>query len=110
MRPKSFTINAHILPGMITTDEPGVYNEGEFGVRHENELLCVEGNTNEYGTFLHFEPITYVPFDLAAIDYDYLSNKEIDSLNDYQKMVYHKLENYLTDEEKAWYLDNLIIK
>lgn len=110
MRPKSFDINAHILPGMITTDEPGIYNEGEFGIRHENELLCVEGNTNEYGTFLHFEPITYVPFDLAGIDYDYLSNKEIESLNEYQKMVYHKLENYLTDEEREWYLNNLIIK
>lgn len=109
IRPKAFSINAHILPGMITTDEPGVYNEGEFGVRHENELLCVEGETNEYGTFLHFEPITYVPFDLEAIDYDYLSNKEIESLNDYQKMVFSRLENYLTDDEKSWYLENLII-
>lgn len=110
IRPKALSINSPILPGMITTDEPGVYNEGEFGIRHENELLCVEGETNEYGTFLHFEPITYVPFDLAGIDYDYLSNKEIESLNDYQKMVFSQLENYLTDEEKAWYLDNLIIK
>lgn len=110
LRPKSRSINAHILPGMITTDEPGVYNEGEYGIRHENELLCVEGQSNEYGTFLHFEPITYVPFDLDGINYEYLSDKEIQSLNDYQKMVYHKLENYLTNDEKQWYLDNLIIK
>lgn len=110
IRPKSLSVNAHILPGMITTDEPGVYNEGEYGIRHENELLCIEGETNEYGTFLHFEPITYVPFDLEGIDYDYLSNKEIESLNNYQKMVYHKLENYLSEEERNWYLHNLIIK
>ena len=95
---------------MITTDEPGVYNEGEYGIRHENELLCVEGNSNEYGTFLHFEPITYVPFDLEGINVEYLSDKEIQSINDYQQMVYHKLENYFTDEEKQWYLNHLIIK
>lgn len=110
MRPKSFHVNAHILPGMITTDEPGIYNEGEFGIRHENELLCVEGTTNEYGTFLHFEPITYVPFDIAGLDFDYLSNKEIESINDYQKMTFDKLKDYLTEEEKQWYLNTLIIK
>ena len=110
MRPKSFHINAPILPGMITTDEPGIYNEGEFGIRHENELLCVEGTTNEYGTFLYFEPITYVPFDIAGIDLDYLSNKEIEAINDYQKMTFDKLKDYLTEEEKQWYLDTLIIK
>ena len=110
MRPKSFNVNAHILPGMITTDEPGIYNEGEFGIRHENELLCVEGTTNEYGTFLHFEPITYVPFDIAGLDFDYLSNKEIESINDYQKLTFDKLKDYLTEEEKQWYLDTLIIK
>lgn len=109
LRPKSRSLNAHILPGMITTDEPGVYNEGEYGIRHENELLCVEGQTNEYGTFLHFEPITYVPFDIEGIDYSYFSDKEIQSLNDYQKMVYHKLENYLSDDEKQWYQNHLII-
>ncbi|MBM6931500.1 aminopeptidase P family protein [[Clostridium] spiroforme] len=110
LRPKARSVNAPILPGMITTDEPGVYNEGEYGIRHENELLCVEGNSNEYGTFLHFEPITYVPFDLEGINDEYLSDKEIQSINDYQKMVYHKLENYLTDKEKQWYLNHLIIK
>ncbi|MGN1182659.1 MAG: aminopeptidase P family protein [Faecalibacillus sp.] len=110
MRPRSFTLNAHILPGMITTDEPGIYNEGEFGIRHENELLCVEGTTNEYGTFLHFEPITYVPFDIEGLDFDYLSNKEIEEINDYQKMTFHQLKDYLTEEEKEWYLNNLIIQ
>lgn len=110
MRPRSFTLNAHILPGMITTDEPGIYNEGEFGIRHENELLCVEGTTNEYGTFLHFEPITYVPFDIEGLDFDYLSNKEIEEINDYQKMTFHQLKDYLTEEEKKWYLNNLIIQ
>ena len=58
-------------PGMITTDEPGIYIENSHGVRHENELLCVEVTTNEYGQFLKFEPITMVPFDLDGLDLNY---------------------------------------
>lgn len=110
IRPKALKDNAHILPGMITTDEPGVYKEGEYGIRHENELLCVVANENEYGTFLKFEPITYVPFDIDGIDTQYLSDKEIASINQYQQMTYHKLKDYLTQEEKDWYLNHLIIK
>lgn len=67
LRPKSlYGHEACIVPGMITTDEPGVYVEGSHGIRHENELLCVKHTENEYGTFLKFEPITYVPFDIEA--------------------------------------------
>lgn len=111
IRPKSLSgKEACIVPGMITTDEPGVYVEGSHGIRHENELLCVEHTTNEYGTFLKFEPITYVPFDISGLDFDYLSNHDIKDINAYQQYAYDHLKDYLTEEEKNWYLNELFIK
>ena len=111
LRPKSlYGHEACIVPGMITTDEPGVYVEGSHGIRHENELLCVKHTENEYGTFLKFEPITYVPFDIAGLDLDYLSNHEIASINEYQQYAFDHIKDALTQEEKDWYLNNLFIK
>lgn len=97
-------------PGMITTDEPGIYVENSHGVRHENELLCVEVTNNEYGQFLKFEPITYVPFDLDGLDLDLLSNHEIKQLNEYQQLVFDQVAPYLTNEERSWLQANLLIK
>lgn len=97
-------------PGMITTDEPGIYIEGSHGVRHENELLCVETDNNEYGQFLKFEPITLVPFDLDGLDLDLLSNHEIKQINEYQQFVYDHVAPFLTNEEKTWLQANLLIK
>ena len=111
LRPKSlYGHEACIVPGMITTNEPGVYVEGSHGIRHENELLCVKHTENEYGTFLKFEPITYVPFDIAGLDLDYLSNHEIASINEYQQYAFDHIKDALTQEEKDWYLNNLFIK
>ena len=111
LRPKSlYGHESCIVPDMITTDEPGVYKEGSHGIRHENELLCVKHTENEYGTFLKFEPITYVPFDIEGLDLNYLSNHEIQTINDYQQYTYDRLKDYLTQEEKDWYLNNLFIK
>ena len=111
LRPKSlYGHEACIVPGMITTDEPGVYVEGSHGIRHENELLCVKHTENEYGTFLKFEPITYVPFDIEGLDLNYLSNHEIASINEYQQYAFDHIKDALTQEEKDWYLNNLFIK
>lgn len=55
-------------PGMITSDEPGLYLEGKYGIRLENLLLCVEKERNEFGTFLGFDPLTMCPFDLEAVE------------------------------------------
>ena len=111
LRPKSlYGHEACIVPGMITTDEPGVYVEGSHGIRHENELLCVKHTENEYGTFLKFEPITYVPFDIEGLDLNYLSNHEIASINEYQQYAFDHIKDALTQEEKNWYLNNLFIK
>lgn len=97
-------------PGMITTDEPGVYIENSHGVRHENELLCVETDNNEYGQFLRFEPITMVPFDLDGLDLNLLSNHEIKQINEYHQLVFDTIAPYLTSEEKSWLQANLLIK
>lgn len=88
--------------GMIQSDEPGVYKEGEFGIRHENELLVVKGTKNFYGQFMHFEPLTFVPFDLDGIDRSKMTQDEIEWLNAYHAQVYDTLQLYLNDEEKDW--------
>ena len=88
--------------GMITTDEPGVYLEGKYGIRIENELVCKKAEKNEYGQFMEFENITFAPIDLDAIDPEEMTKREKKMLNDYHKMVYETLSPYMTDEENEW--------
>ena len=90
------------IPGMVTTNEPGIYLKDKYGIRIENEMLCVEGTTNEYGTFLKFETITYCPIDLDAIQKSQLTYIEKEWLNNYHQMVYDKISPYLTKEEVEW--------
>ena len=88
--------------GMITTDEPGVYMEGKYGIRTENELVCRKAEKNEYGQFMEFENITYAPIDLDGIDPEQMSPREKQMLNDYHKKVYEVLSPYMTEEENEW--------
>lgn len=88
--------------GMITSNEPGVYVEGEFGIRHENEMVVVKENKNFYGQFMHFETLTFVPFDRKGIDKSLLSEDELAWLNDYHASVYEKISPFLTNEEAEW--------
>ena len=88
--------------GMITTDEPGVYIEGQFGIRLENELLCVEDIKNEYGQWMKFEPLTLCPIDLDGLDVSLLTTDEREALNKYHEFVRESLKPYLTDEENEW--------
>jgi Xaa-Pro aminopeptidase len=88
--------------GMITTDEPGVYLEGKYGIRTENELVCHKAEKNEYGQFMEFENITYAPIDLDAIDADAMTTREKQLLNDYHKMVYDTIAPYMTKDEQQW--------
>ncbi len=89
-------------PGMIITDEPGVYIEGSHGIRIENELLCIEKRTNEWGRFLGFEILTHVPIDLDAILPEQMSDECKKMLNVYHTEVYELLCPYLTDSEQKW--------
>ena len=88
--------------GMVTTDEPGIYIEGSHGVRIENELLCRKGEKNEYGQFMEFEDLTYVPIDLDGLDVSAMENREIQVLNSYHRAVYEKLEPFFAGEELDW--------
>ena len=94
--------SAVIEPGMICSDEPGLYFAGDFGTRTENLILCVEDEKNEYGQFLYFEPITYVPIDLDAIIPEMLTDQEREQLNEYHKKVYEIVAPHLSDEEREW--------
>lgn len=85
--------------GMITTDEPGIYIEGKYGIRLENELVCRKAEKNEFGQFMCFENITYVPIDLDAIDPMQMTVTEKRYLNEYHKGVYEKVSPFLTKEE-----------
>ncbi len=91
---------------MITTDEPGVYLEGEFGIRIENELVCKSGEKNEYGQFMHFDTITYAPIDLDAVLPELMTEEERRLLNDYHSMVYEVISPYLTEDERNWLREN----
>lgn len=101
--------------GMITSDEPGLYIEGKFGIRHENLVLCrkaekpavklpeaflkeAEGN----GLFLEFETLTWVPFDTEALIPELMTDLEIRRLNEYHKNVYEKIAPHLTEKERIW--------
>ena len=91
-----------LVPGMVTTDEPGIYLENKYGIRTENELLCVEKESNEWGTFYGFETITYCPIDLDAIKVSLLNKEEKDWLNNYHQMVYDLISPSLTPDEAEW--------
>ena len=97
--------NSHeteLEPGMVVTDEPGVYKEGRYGIRTENTLLIVEGDKTEDGSFLRFEPLTLVPIDLRAVDLSLLEREDIRQLRDYQSLVIDSVSPHLTDEEAKW--------
>ncbi|MDE6312195.1 MAG: aminopeptidase P family protein [Lachnospiraceae bacterium] len=89
-------------PGMITTDEPGVYFENAYGIRIENELLCVKDEKNLWGQFLKFECLTFVPIEPEAVDTAYMEVGDVELLNQYQQQVYEKISPYMTKEEQIW--------
>ena len=89
--------------GMITSDEPGVYLEGEFGIRLENLIVCLQDP--EYKDFLCFEPLTMVPFEREAILPERMTAKEIAWLDAYHQKVYEKIAPFLPEEERIWLRD-----
>jgi len=92
-------------PGMIVSDEPGIYREGKHGVRHENLLLCVEAGVSDFGRWLAFEPLTLCHFDTDALELDLLDRDEIAWLNAYQERVWQTLSPLLPAEIADWLRD-----
>ena len=89
-------------PGMIVTDEPGVYEAGQVGIRIENEIECYHKAENQYGTFLAFRPITFVPIATSPIVPGVLDKEQVAWLNDYHRQVFTQLAPRLTEDERAW--------
>ena len=89
-------------PGMIVTDEPGVYEAGEVGIRIENEIECYHKADNQYGTFLAFRPLTFVPIATSPIVSGVLDKEQVAWLNDYHRKVFEQLAPRLTEDERAW--------
>lgn len=94
--------SAVLEEGMITSDEPGYYVEGEYGIRHENLIVCKKAEETEFGQFMCFEHLTMVPFDLDAVVPEQMNERERCLLNTYHKEVYEKIAPYLEKEEKEW--------
>lgn len=89
-------------PGMITSDEPGIYIEGSHGIRTENLLLCVEDEKTAYGQFLRFEHLTCVPIDLDGVDRSLMTERDVALLNAYHQQVYETLSPFFEGQEKEW--------
>lgn len=93
-----------LLPGMITSNEPGLYRAGEYGIRCENLVLCVDAFTTEFGDFYRFETLTLCPFDLRLFDTAIMSPEEIDWVNDYHNTVRERLLPHLDPKAQEWLL------
>ncbi len=96
-------VDVKLIPGMVTSNEPGLYKTGEYGIRTENLLLTVEAEkTEEFGNFLTFEPLTLYPYDLQLIDCSMLTAEEVAQINDYHRMVRERITPLLNADEAAW--------
>ena len=93
---------AAFMPGMVCSDEPGIYIEGSHGIRTENLMFCKEAQVTEYGRFFSFEYLTYVPIDLEPVDVTLMEARDIAYLNEYHNQVYEKISPYLEKEEAEW--------
>ena len=103
--PQNIRLNenpARLEPGMVTSNEPGLYLEGKYGIRTENLIVVEKWKTTDFGPFFEFRTLTLFPYDLNLLDIDILTDPEIEWINDYHKKVYDRLSPLLSPEEKAW--------
>jgi Xaa-Pro aminopeptidase len=108
--PQSIRMNhnpAALKPGMVTSNEPGLYRAGQYGIRIENLILTVNDLSTEFGDFYAFETLTLCPFDKNLIDLSLLSNEEIDWLNAYHQKIFDQLSPSLAFEEKRWLMETI---
>ncbi len=99
-------VSTILTTGMLTSDEPAFYREGEYGFRTENLILVVKDKETAFGQFLKFETVTLCPIDLKLVNTKLLTQKQIDWLNDYHQLVYKKLSAYFKGEELHWLKEN----
>jgi Xaa-Pro aminopeptidase len=95
-------IETPLEEGMLVSNEPGIYTEGSHGIRIENVIMVEKGEESEYGQFLQFQTLTYVPLEAEAIDKQYMTTEQIELFHRYQKEVYEKISPFLTKSERDW--------
>jgi Xaa-Pro aminopeptidase len=93
---------AYLTPGMVVSDEPAVYREGEYGIRTENLLLCYEDEETEFGKFNRFNTLSLCYIDTSLIEFSMLDKKEVEWLNEYHREVYAKISPHLREDEEKW--------
>ena len=106
--PQSIRLNdvpTPLQPGMITSNEPGIYLEGKYGIRLENLIATTPWKTTDFGDFYHFETLTLFPFDTTLVEKEIMTEAEIDWLNNYHQGVYSELSPLLQPEEQQWLAD-----
>ena len=106
--PQSIRLNdthAPLIPGMITSNEPGLYRAVKYGIRCENLVLTTDAFTTDFGHFLKFETLTLCPFDLTLFDTSIMSDSEIEWVNNYHAMVCDRLLPHLNADEQEWLLE-----
>ena len=94
-----------LLPGMVTSNEPGLYREGRHGIRHENVVLCREAGSSEFGDWLSFETLTCCHIDTSAVVPELLGGEAVQWLNEYNSRVYETLSPLLPAEVAEWLRD-----
>ncbi|MBO5780709.1 MAG: M24 family metallopeptidase, partial [Muribaculaceae bacterium] len=103
--PQSIRLNdvpTPLMPGMVTSNEPGIYRENSHGIRCENLVLTVPAFETEFGKFYKFETLTLFPFDRNLFDLSLMSVEEIRWVDNYHQTVYARLSPYLNDDEQRW--------
>ena len=106
--PQSIRLNENptpLMPGMVTSDEPGLYRAGQYGIRCENLVLTVPAMETEFGRFLKFETLTLFPFDLKLFDLSIMSPDEIRWVDEYHERVRRELSPLLSEAENSWLAD-----
>ena len=92
---------------MVTSDEPGIYRQGQHGVRHENILLCEEAGTNSFGEWHRFKTLTVCHIDTSPIVKSMITQEEAEWLNSYNASVYERLSPLLPAEVSVWLKDRI---
>lgn len=105
LRISSALIDVPMMPGMVTSDEPGLYKEGRYGIRIENLLAVIKDMTTEFGDFYSFEILTLVPYEKKLIDNSLITEEERKQIDDYHKRIYEELHELVEPDVLRWLKD-----
>lgn len=105
LRISSALIDVPLEPGMVTSDEPGLYKEGRYGIRIENLLAVKEDMETEFGAFYSFDVLTLVPYEKKLIDLSLITDEERKQIDEYHKRIYTELHELVDKDVLKWLSD-----